>query len=99
MAEATRKRCLLALDAAGGPLLIQVELAVDATVEGALSQARTAMRPDGPAAAIDWDGAAVGIWGQRCGRATVPRDGDRIEVYRSLPADPRERRRQRAARR
>jgi putative ubiquitin-RnfH superfamily antitoxin RatB of RatAB toxin-antitoxin module len=99
MPEARRKRCLVAIDAAGGPLLIEVDLAGDASIEAALAQARTAARPSGLPCDIDWDGAAVGVWGQRCERAAVPLDGDRIEVYRPLPADPRERRRRRAARR
>jgi putative ubiquitin-RnfH superfamily antitoxin RatB of RatAB toxin-antitoxin module len=99
MPEVSRKRCLVAIDAAGGPLLIEVELGCDATIDSALALARAAARPRGLPCDIDWDGAAVGVWGQRCERAAVPLDGDRIEVYRPLPADPRERRRRRAARR
>jgi uncharacterized protein len=97
--ELARKRCLVAIDAAAGPLLIEVDLAGDATIAAALAQARAAAQRDGLPCEFDWDNAAAGIWGQRCERAAVPRDGDRIEVYRPLPADPRERRRQRAARR
>lgn len=103
MPEARRKRCLVAIDAAGGPLLIQLELPGDATVADALAQAqaqaRSAAQPSEPPGDIEWDAAVVGIWGERCERSAVPRDGDRIEVYRPLPADPRERRRRRAARR
>jgi putative ubiquitin-RnfH superfamily antitoxin RatB of RatAB toxin-antitoxin module len=97
--EPTRKRCLVAIDAADGPLLIEVDLAGDASIDAALAQARAAARLDNLPCDIDWDGAAVGVWGQRRKRAAVPLDGDRIEVYRPLPADPRERRRRRAAQR
>jgi putative ubiquitin-RnfH superfamily antitoxin RatB of RatAB toxin-antitoxin module len=76
-----------------------VDLAGDASVAVALAQARSAAPRDSLKCVTDWDHAAVGIWGQRCERAAVPREGDRIEVYRPLPADPRERRRQRAAKR
>jgi putative ubiquitin-RnfH superfamily antitoxin RatB of RatAB toxin-antitoxin module len=99
MPEAHRKRCLVAVDAAGGPLLIEVDLAGDASIAAALAQARAAASFSGLPCDIDWDGAAVGVWGQRCGRAAVPLDGDRIEIYRPLPADPRERRRRRAMQR
>ena len=97
MPEPTRKRCLVAIDAAAGPLLIEVDLAGDATIAHALAQARAALPGDSLPCDIDWNGAATGLWGQRCARAAVPRDGDRIEVYRPLAADPRERRRRRAA--
>lgn len=97
--EVTHKCCLVAIDAAAGPLLIEVDLAGDATISTALALARAALVRDRLPCDIDWDGAAAGIWGQRCERAAVPQDGDRIEVYRPLPADPRERRRRRAAQR
>ena len=41
--------------------------------------------------------AAVGIFGKRTDRQTVLADGDRVEVYRELIADPKARRRTRAA--
>jgi putative ubiquitin-RnfH superfamily antitoxin RatB of RatAB toxin-antitoxin module len=93
MPELPDKRCLVALDAAGAPLLLQLQLPASATVAVALEAARKQL----PEAAVDWEGAATGIWGIRCDRAAVPREGDRIELYRALPADPRQRRRQRAA--
>jgi uncharacterized protein len=34
-----------------------------------------------------------GIWGRLCARSAVLKDGDRIELYRELPQDPRQRRR------
>jgi uncharacterized protein len=68
------------------------ELALDddATVGDALARARQAAG----ALEIPWDGA-VGIFGVLCDRSAVPRDGDRIEIYRPLRADPKESRRER----
>lgn len=40
--------------------------------------------------------AAVGIWSRRCPRETPLREGDRVEVYRPLAADPKSMRRARA---
>jgi uncharacterized protein len=44
---------------------------------------------------VPWD-ADVGIFGELCSREVVPRDGDRIEIYRSLRSDPKVSRRARA---
>jgi uncharacterized protein len=40
--------------------------------------------------------APVGIFGKRCSRDAVVKNGDRIEVYRRLVADPKDSRRRRA---
>ena len=40
---------------------------------------------------------SVGIWGRATSAAAVLRDGDRVELYRPLAADPQEARRRRAA--
>jgi uncharacterized protein len=97
VAEGGSKRCLVAIDAAAGPLLIELDLPSGATIAEALAQARGALPAEHAAAAsIDWDNAATGIWGMRRERSAVPRDGDRIELYRPLPADPRQQRRTRA---
>jgi putative ubiquitin-RnfH superfamily antitoxin RatB of RatAB toxin-antitoxin module len=91
----------LALDAPEGPILCPLTLPAAAAISAALLQARRQLQDMGIDTGIDWEGAATGIWGVRCERNTVPRDGDRIELYRSLTADPRDRRRRRvrAARR
>lgn len=47
---------------------------------------------------IDLTTAAVGIFSQRGSLDAVLRDGDRVEIYRALIADPKQVRRQRAAR-
>ena len=39
---------------------------------------------------------AVGIWSRRCAPETALREGDRVEVYRPLAADPKSARRARA---
>ncbi len=100
MADSGSKRCLVAIDAAAGPLLVDLTLPAGATIADALAQARSALQSDHAAAAavaaIDWDAGATGIWGVRRERSTVPRDGERIELYRPLPADPRQQRRTRA---
>jgi hypothetical protein len=41
----------------------------------------------------------VGIYGKAVPASTVVRDGDRVEIYRPLRADPRQLRRARAAQR
>ena len=68
-----------------------LELADAATVGDALERARTAAG-DVP---VPWEGQ-VGIFGALCDRSAVPRDGDRIEIYRALRADPKVSRRERA---
>jgi putative ubiquitin-RnfH superfamily antitoxin RatB of RatAB toxin-antitoxin module len=45
---------------------------------------------------IDLDKNAVGIWNKTCKLTDSLRDGDRIEIYRPLIADPKEIRRRRA---
>ena len=72
---------------------------------GAARSVETARRPEGEdtpstasnpePGAIPWDSAPVGIFGELRTRDHVPEDGDRIELYRPLKDDPRERRRQR----
>jgi putative ubiquitin-RnfH superfamily antitoxin RatB of RatAB toxin-antitoxin module len=97
LVEGRWKHCLLALDAVPGPILCPLSLPVDATIGAALLQARRQLQAQGIEVRIDWDGAATGLWGVRRERDAVPRDGDRIEIYRPLSVDPRRRRQQRAA--
>ncbi|MDT0634017.1 RnfH family protein [Spectribacter hydrogenoxidans] len=47
---------------------------------------------------IDWPGAALGVFGRRVSPDQPLRDGDRVEIYRPLMADPKEQRRRRAGR-
>jgi uncharacterized protein len=48
---------------------------------------------------LDLEAVKVGIWGKLADAATRLREGDRIEVYRPLLADPKHARRDRAQRR
>lgn len=85
------KRCVVAYATRDEQFLWPVELAEQATAGEAIAAARAAAgREDVP-----WDAAQIGIFGQPCTRAHVPLDGDRIEIYRPLKSDPRERRRER----
>ncbi|MGB6602745.1 MAG: RnfH family protein, partial [Steroidobacteraceae bacterium] len=45
-----------------------------------------------------WDTAPIGVFGELRGREERWADGDRIEIYRPLQRDPRERRRERVQR-
>jgi putative ubiquitin-RnfH superfamily antitoxin RatB of RatAB toxin-antitoxin module len=56
---------------------------------------RDALRASG----IDADASAVGVFGKRVRPDTPLADGDRVEIYRPLVLDPKERRRQRARKR
>ena len=85
------KRCTVAYATAERQWLWAVTLADGATVADALEQARAQVA----GIEVPWN-ADVGIFGELCDRAAVPRDGDRIEIYRPLKADPKESRRERA---
>jgi putative ubiquitin-RnfH superfamily antitoxin RatB of RatAB toxin-antitoxin module len=72
--------------------LIRLDLATDATVADAIEQSGIVAKFDG----FELDEAKVGIFGQKVSMAQTLRDGDRVEIYRPLLADPKEVRRQRA---
>ena len=72
--------------------LVAIELQEGATVERAL-QAVAAMPPF---ADLPLDSMSVGIFGRLASRQTLLKEGDRLELYRPLAADPREARRRRA---
>lgn len=92
------KRCAVAYAARERQYLWEVELPIGASVEDALLAARSAAASDGAGAAIPWEEAAVGIFGEPCERSAIPREGDRIELYRPLLNDPKQARRMRARR-
>ena len=93
MSRTPLKRCWVAYAAPERQYLLAVELPVAACIGDALAAARRAA----PAAPIPWEGAPVGIFGELRNRTDLPEDGDRIELYRPLQQDPRERRRGHAA--
>jgi len=88
------KRCVVAFATRERQYLWPLELPLTATIAEALAAAR---RVSG-AAAVPWETAAVGVFGEARARSHVFTDGDRIELYRALPRDPRERRREQVAR-
>jgi uncharacterized protein len=89
-----RKRCTVAYATPERQGMWSVELDATATVADALALARASAGP----VDVPWDTAQVGIFGEPCERTSVPRDGDRIEIYRPLSADPKESRRDRVRR-
>jgi putative ubiquitin-RnfH superfamily antitoxin RatB of RatAB toxin-antitoxin module len=74
---------------------IEVELATGATVADAVELSGLAARhPE-----ADIARRPVGVFGKRVDRRTMVIDGDRVEVYRPLRAEPKDARRKRAGRR
>jgi putative ubiquitin-RnfH superfamily antitoxin RatB of RatAB toxin-antitoxin module len=72
--------------------VIEVELGEGATVQDAIAAARLPERfPQ-----IDAAKLKAGVWSRVARPATMLRDGDRVELYRELAADPKEARRARA---
>lgn len=67
-------------------------LSAPATIADALARARS----DPEYCGVDWDRAAVGIFGVPAARQRGLRAGDRIEIYRALKVDPKAARRARA---
>jgi putative ubiquitin-RnfH superfamily antitoxin RatB of RatAB toxin-antitoxin module len=91
LSVSSNKRCVVAYATAERQHLWSVQLPRDATIGDAL----TAARALAGLLEVPWEDAPVGIFGELRTRADVPIDGDRIELYRTLPNDPREERRER----
>ena len=79
------------LDGGGAMHCREFDVQGDLTVREAITQAGFAHLV--PA------GAGFGIWGKATQPDALLRDGDRVEIYRPLVADPKVARRKRAARR
>jgi putative ubiquitin-RnfH superfamily antitoxin RatB of RatAB toxin-antitoxin module len=73
--------------------VIALEVAPGTTVGEAIALCGAAHRYG-----IDVSAVPAGIYGQRVSADTVLREGDRVEIYRALTADPKQARRRRAAR-
>jgi putative ubiquitin-RnfH superfamily antitoxin RatB of RatAB toxin-antitoxin module len=73
--------------------LLAVELPAGSTVAEAIEA--SGVREQFPGMEID--PRAVGIFSRKVNLDRVLQDGDRVEIYRPLQADPKEARRQRAA--
>lgn len=65
------------------------------TIGAAIVQSGIMM--DFPELEFELEDAKVGVFGKAAAMTTVLSDGDRVEIYRPLIADPKEVRRQRAA--
>ncbi|UAA39880.1 RnfH family protein [Paraneptunicella aestuarii] len=72
--------------------LLEVTVAQGLTVQQVIEASGILEQFDG----IDLTVNKVGIWNRTCKLQDIPRDGDRIEIYRPLIADPKEARRARA---
>ena len=67
-----------------------IELTVPAGTSAAEAVARSGIRDRHPGIAPD---APLGIFGRRVAPSAVLAPGDRVELYRGLPADPKDTRR------
>jgi putative ubiquitin-RnfH superfamily antitoxin RatB of RatAB toxin-antitoxin module len=88
----------------GGAISVQVSYAepehavVKTYVLPALARVADALaraRSDPDFAAVDLDTAAVGVFGRVAAHAQILSEGDRVEIYRPLAADPKSARRAR----
>lgn len=76
-------------------LVVDVELHEGATMEEAIRTCGILAKfPD-----LDLARAAIGVFGERVNLSDPVHEGDRVEIYRPLIADPKEARRRRARRR
>lgn len=87
-------RVSVAVALPGRQEVFELSVADGATLADALAAARLAERFPG----LDIAALKVGIWSRVAGRDARLRDGDRVEVYRELAADPKTMRRARARR-
>ncbi|MGM0480583.1 MAG: RnfH family protein [Pseudomonadota bacterium] len=75
-------------------LILTVQVADDTTLEQCIEQSGIQQH----FADIDLKQQKVGIWNKTAKLDAIPRDGDRIEIYRPLIADPKAVRKRRAER-
>ena len=75
-------------------VFVEVELPLGATALEAAQRSGIAGKFDG----VDLDNGTLGIFGHIVAPSQVLRDGDRVEIYRPLIADPKEVRKARATR-
>ena len=72
--------------------VIELELAAGSSVGDAIAAAKLGERFPG----VDFSRTRTGIWSRPASAATRLREGDRVELYRPLAADPKDARRTRA---
>ena len=79
----------------GRQTLLEITVIEGTTVAGAIeASALRSVHPE-----LDWSTSPVGIFGRLVSFEHTLEDGDRIEIYRPLVADPKDSRHQRVARR
>jgi uncharacterized protein len=83
--------CTVVCDARAGVVTLALTLGSGATLADALQLARAQLNET----LLDWEQARVGVWGQESPRDRILASGDRVEIYRPLPNDPKLARRQR----
>lgn len=76
----------------GRQCVVELRLPEGATV----AQALEAALADERLAGLDLAGLRTGVWSRPCPPGTLLREGDRVELYRPLKADPKQQRRSRA---
>ena len=91
MSPEVKKHCVVAYATSERQHLWSVALAPGASIADAIAAARA----QAGELYVPWDDAPLGIFGELRSRTDVPADGDRIELYRALPRDPRAERRER----
>lgn len=85
-------RVRVAVAVPGRQEVIELDMPEGSTAAEAIAAARLPERfPE-----VDAGALTVGIWSRAAHAATPLRDGDRVELYRELKADPKEARRARA---
>lgn len=70
-------------------VLLELTVPISCTIDGAIR--RSGILSQCPQ--IDLSVMSVGIWGERRRLTDLVREGDRVEIYRSLLMDPKEARR------
>ena len=85
-------RVAVALALPGRQEVIDLQMREGATVADAIAEARL----DERFASLDAGKLRAGIWSRAASMTTVLREGDRVELYRELKADPKDARRRRA---
>lgn len=85
-------RVTVALALPGRQEVIEVDVPARATVADAIAAARLEARFPG----VDFTAMRTGIWSRAAAPHALLREGDRVELYRELKADPKDMRRSRA---
>jgi uncharacterized protein len=85
-------RVTVAVALASRQEVVEVEVPANATVADAIRAARL----DALFPGVDFKAMRTGIWSRPAAPEAALREGDRVELYRELEADPKDMRRRRA---